>query len=90
MLQSDFFAIEYPNYINYGALGTIIGHEMTHGFDIDGMNYDSYGRWNDSHWTSLSKKNFHNRSKCIIEQYDNFTVPEVGLNVIIYYYKILS
>ncbi|KAF7989464.1 hypothetical protein HCN44_008138 [Aphidius gifuensis] len=81
MLQSDFFDIEQPNYMNYGALGTTIGHEMTHGLDIKGINYDANGRWNDSQWTSFSKNNFHNKSKCIIEQYNNFTVPEVGLNV---------
>ncbi|XP_044014085.1 neprilysin-2-like [Aphidius gifuensis] len=81
VLQSDFFDIEQPNYMNYGALGTTIGHEMTHGLDIKGINYDANGRWNDSQWTSFSKNNFHNKSKCIIEQYNNFTVPEVGLNV---------
>ncbi|KAF7989466.1 hypothetical protein HCN44_008140 [Aphidius gifuensis] len=81
VLQSDFFDVEQPNYMNYGALGTMIGHEMTHGFDINGMNYDLYGQWDDSLWTSLSKNNFYNMSKCIIEQYNNFTVPEVGLNV---------
>ncbi|XP_044014084.1 neprilysin-2-like [Aphidius gifuensis] len=83
MLQSDFFDIEQPNYMNYGALGTSIGHEMTHGLDINEINYDANNRWNrvNSHWTSFSKNNFHNKSKCIIEQYNNFTVPEVGLNV---------
>ncbi|KAF7989458.1 hypothetical protein HCN44_008132 [Aphidius gifuensis] len=83
VLQSDFFDIEQPNYMNYGALGTSIGHEMTHGLDINEINYDANNRWNrvNSHWTSFSKNNFHNKSKCIIEQYNNFTVPEVGLNV---------
>ncbi|XP_044013834.1 endothelin-converting enzyme homolog [Aphidius gifuensis] len=81
MLQDDFFDSEKPNFMNYGALGSMIGHEITHGFDFNGMNFDGEGHWSNSQWTELSKNNFYNKSKCIIEQYNNFAVPEVGLNV---------
>ncbi|KAF7988508.1 hypothetical protein HCN44_001081 [Aphidius gifuensis] len=80
ILTNELFDFEQPNYINYAVWGSIIGHEITHGFDISGKNFDATGRLND-YWTALSTKNFHNKSKCIIEQYENYTVPEIGLKL---------
>ncbi|KAF7990435.1 hypothetical protein HCN44_000240 [Aphidius gifuensis] len=80
VLKSDFFDFEQPNYINYAVWGSIMGHEINHGFDITGKSFDASGRLNDF-WTAHSTKNFHNKSKCIIEQYENYTVSEFGLKL---------
>ncbi|XP_044010149.1 neprilysin-2-like [Aphidius gifuensis] len=80
VFESELFDLEQPNYINYGALGSLAGHEITHGFDFSGKQYDAEGHLNDT-WTATSTENFNNKSECIIEQYSNYTVKELGLNL---------
>ena len=66
--------------MNYGAIGTVIGHEITHAFDDQGSQFDKHGNaveW----WTEKSKKLFLERVRCIIQQYENFRSKEVKLNV---------
>ncbi|XP_058805565.1 neprilysin-2-like isoform X2 [Phymastichus coffea] len=75
-----FFQSDRPQYINYGTIGTMIGHEIIHGFDNQGRKYDKYGN-RKNWWESNTEKNFIKKAKCIVEQYNNYTVPEVGLNV---------
>ena len=64
---------EWPDYYNYGALGsTIIGHELTHGFDDSGQQYDQNGNlrvW----WSNSSIQNFQERKKCFQAQYSKYT-----------------
>lgn len=76
----SFFQADRPQYINYGTIGTMIGHEITHGFDNQGRKYDKDGN-RKNWWESNTEKKFVEKAKCIIEQYNNYTVPEVGLNV---------
>ena len=66
--------------MNYGAIGHIIGHEITHGFDDEGRQFDKDGNlvnW----WQQKTKEAFDAKAQCIIDQYGNITVPEVNLNV---------
>ncbi|GJQ69916.1 Nep2 [Trypoxylus dichotomus] len=80
ILQGIFFHENRPNYINYGGIGYTAGHEITHGFDNEGRHYDANGNmvnW----WDEETTKSFNAKTKCIIDQYNNYTVPEVGLQV---------
>jgi len=66
--------------MNYGAIGFVIGHEITHGFDDQGRQFDKEGNLVDW-WNPSTKDQYLKRSTCIIEQYGNYSVPEVGLKV---------
>jgi len=74
ILQPPFFGSANPEYLNYGGIGVIVGHELTHGFDNNGRQYDARGKltqW----WSNDTVKNFESRAQCFIDQYSNFTVP---------------
>ena len=69
-----------PNYLNYGGIGSIIGHEITHGFDDQGAQYDSTGsvvNW----WKPETAENFRKKAQCIIWQYGNYTVKQVNMTI---------
>ncbi|GMR37645.1 hypothetical protein PMAYCL1PPCAC_07840 [Pristionchus mayeri] len=80
ILQPPFFSGSFPKAINYGAIGAVIGHEITHGFDDQGSQYDKTGNlvnW----WNDRSAKGFETRKQCIIDQYNGYTVPETEMKV---------
>ena len=67
--------------MNYGAIGFVIGHEITHGFDDQGRQFDNKGNLVDW-WAKSTEEKFINRAQCIIHQYGNYTAEEVDLKVI--------
>ncbi|XP_053165576.1 neprilysin [Hemicordylus capensis] len=72
ILQPPFFGASQPKSLNYGGIGMVIGHEITHGFDDNGRNYNENGdlvEW----WSQESAKNFKDQTQCIVYQYGNFT-----------------
>jgi len=69
--------------MNYGGIGFVIGHEITHGFDDQGRQFNKEGNLVDW-WESETKKRYLKRAECIIHQYGNYSVKEVGLNVRLY------
>jgi putative endopeptidase len=78
ILQPPFFDPKADDAINYGAIGMVIGHEMTHGFDDQGARFDAKGNlanW----WTSEDYKNFQARGDCIVKEFSGFQVED-GLN----------
>jgi putative endopeptidase len=78
ILQPPFFDAEADDAFNYGGMGSVIGHEMTHGFDDQGSQFDSTGNlanW----WSEADLKSFKERAQCIIDQFSSFEV-EKGLN----------
>lgn len=80
ILQPPFYHRYFPKSLNYGGIGVVIGHELTHGFDDKGRLFDREGnlqRW----WSDTSINGFHKRAKCLITQYGNYTVSEVGIPV---------
>lgn len=81
ILQGKFFSADRPRYMNYGAIGYVIGHEITHGFDDQGRQFDLIGNLVDW-WHEDTKEKFLKKSKCIIDQYGNYTDQQTGLNVI--------
>jgi len=73
ILQPPFFFINGDDAVNYGAIGVVIGHEMTHGFDDQGRLYDKVGNLTDW-WTAKDSKLFGERTKMLANQFSNFTV----------------
>uniref|UniRef100_A0A665TTQ8 Neprilysin n=1 Tax=Echeneis naucrates TaxID=173247 RepID=A0A665TTQ8_ECHNA len=72
ILQPPFFSKGQAKSLNYGGIGMVIGHEITHGFDDNGRNYDKDGDLKDW-WTPDSTERFLELSKCIVDQYGNFS-----------------
>ncbi|CAF3828395.1 unnamed protein product [Rotaria sp. Silwood1] len=77
ILQMPFFNKDAPKYLNYGAIGVVIGHEITHGFDDIGRQYDKDGN-RISWWTDDTIKKFNERKQCIIDQYSNYVVTQIN------------
>jgi predicted metalloendopeptidase len=73
ILQPPLFHKDLPLSINYGAIGTVIGHEITHGFDNQGREFDADGNMK-SWWTKFASDNFENKTKCFINQYSSFAI----------------
>ncbi|XP_049822741.1 neprilysin-2 isoform X3 [Aethina tumida] len=80
ILQGVFFSADRPRYMNYGAIGFVIGHEITHGFDDQGRQFDKEGNLVDW-WAPQTREAFVSKAQCIIDQYGNYTVPELKLNL---------
>ncbi|KAF5280980.1 hypothetical protein FQR65_LT14904 [Abscondita terminalis] len=80
ILQGTFFSNDRPRYMNYGAIGFVIGHEITHGFDDQGRQFDKEGNLVDW-WAPSTKEAFIKKAECIINQYGNYSIPELGLNL---------
>ncbi|XP_040073432.1 neprilysin-4-like [Ixodes scapularis] len=80
ILQPPLFQDGVPSSINMGAIGAIIGHEITHGFDNIGRQYDAGGHLR-NWWTESAKRIFLEKAQCFIEQYGNVTVKEVNLTI---------
>lgn len=79
ILQPPFFYPDGDDAVNYGAIGVVIGHEMTHGFDDQGSRYDVNGNLS-NWWTDQDRENFKNLTNRIVEQYSAYTVLD-GLPV---------
>ena len=71
ILQPPFFSPDAELAENYGGIGAVIGHEVGHGFDDQGAQYDGHGNLNDW-WTPADKAGFEVKTKALIEQYDAF------------------
>lgn len=80
ILQPPFYDFKIDPAVNFGAIGVVIGHEMTHGFDDQGSQYDPTGnvrQW----WTAEDKKKFDERTGCEVKEYGGFEVaPGQNLN----------
>ncbi len=73
ILQPPFFDKRLDDAINYGAIGAVIGHELTHGFDDEGRQFDANGNLRDW-WTPADAKAFEQRAECFVNEYGNFVV----------------
>ncbi|KAG4071253.1 hypothetical protein HA402_003957 [Bradysia odoriphaga] len=80
ILQGQFFSADRPKYMNYAAIGFVIGHEITHGFDDRGRQFDADGNlveW----WNEETITKFEQKAKCMIEQYGNYTDEQTMLSL---------
>jgi len=73
ILQPPLFDPKADDALNYGGMGAVIGHELTHGFDDQGRQYDAQGNLRDW-WTPEDVKNFQARAECVEKQFDAFVV----------------
>ena len=80
ILQPPFFDPTADDAVNYGGIGMVIGHEISHGFDDQGSKYDGHGVYQDW-WTKEDRANFDARTAALVKQYDAFE-PLPGLHVI--------
>jgi putative endopeptidase len=80
ILQPPFFDPKIDDAVNLGAIGAVIGHELTHGFDDQGRQYDAEGNLKDW-WTPADAREFEERAECIAQQYGGYTaVADIKLN----------
>lgn len=80
ILQPPFFDRKATAAVNFGAMGMVVGHELTHGFDDEGRKYDAAGNLADW-WTAASGKGFEERVACVKTQFDGYVaVDDVKLN----------
>lgn len=80
ILQPPFFDPAADDAVNYGAIGGVIGHEMSHGFDDQGSQFDKYGNQR-NWWTAQDKKNFDARTKVLADWFSSFDVlPGMKVN----------
>ncbi len=77
ILQPPFFEAGMDDSVNYGAIGMVIGHEITHGFDDQGRKFDARGNLRDW-WTAEDAKKYDERGKCISDEYTG-EVPDLGV-----------
>jgi predicted metalloendopeptidase len=73
IIQPTLFSLDYPMAINYGGFGATAGHELSHGFDDQGRQYDGTGKLT-TWWTNSSVENFKVRAQCYIDQYSGYSV----------------
>lgn len=77
ILLLPFFDVKLPNYLSYGSIGSIIGHEIGHAFDNKGKLYDAEGKMN-IWWDSETEKVYDEKSKCFVNQYESFNYEIEG------------
>ncbi|MEK7602258.1 MAG: M13 family metallopeptidase [Patescibacteria group bacterium] len=75
ILQAPFFSHTADDAVNYGAIGAVIGHEITHGFDDQGSKFDEKGNLK-SWWTSGDRKRFERKAERVRKQFDQYTVAD--------------
>ncbi len=73
ILQPPFFDQASDDAINYGGIGAVIGHEITHGFDDEGSKYDAQGNLK-TWWTDADRKTFDERGACVVDQFSKYKV----------------
>jgi putative endopeptidase len=79
ILQEPFFSLKYSDAKNFGGIGTVIAHEINHGFDDDCSNYDAYGRLN-KWWTKNDFKEYNKRTNKIVKQYSDYKIGSKYVN----------
>jgi putative endopeptidase len=80
ILQPPFFDKSMDDAVNFGAIGSVIGHEMTHGFDDQGRKFDPQGNLRDW-WTADDGREFEKRASCVANEYSSFTaIDDLKLN----------
>ena len=78
ILQPPAFDLAATDAVNYGAIGVVIGHEISHGFDDQGAKFDAQGRL-ENWWTAADLAEFRRRGQCVVEQFDGYFI-EPGLH----------
>ncbi|KAI5709965.1 hypothetical protein M8J76_016122 [Diaphorina citri] len=80
ILQPLFYSQSFPKSLNFGGIGVVIGHEITHGFDDKGRQFDKDGNmieW----WNNATIRAFRERAQCMIDQYSRYKLDEVDMHI---------
>ena len=80
ILQPLFYSRHFPKSLNYGGIGVVIGHEITHGFDDKGRQFDKQGnlkQW----WNNVTIEKFRGQAQCIVDQYSKYKLPGIDLTI---------
>jgi len=75
ILQTPFFSSKDPYYLNYGGIGAVVGHELTHAFDNNGRQYDSKGKLS-NWWSNSTLEEFNKLTQCFIDQYESYYIED--------------
>jgi predicted metalloendopeptidase len=73
ILQPPFYSKDFPDSFNYGGIGAVIGHELSHGFDDSGANFDENGNFN-PWWSESSRESFEVKTNCMKRQYSSYSL----------------
>lgn len=79
ILQAPFYDIKQQQALNYGGMGVVMGHELTHAFDDQGREYDKYGnlhQW----WNNDTIARFKEQAECFVQQYNNYSINGIPVN----------
>ena len=79
VMQPAFFDATQPDALNYGHIGLFMGHEITHGFDDEGRQFDGHGNLEDW-WTKEDEEKFTQKAQCIVDEYGEFSVGDTKIN----------
>uniref|UniRef100_A0AAY4EKJ2 Endothelin-converting enzyme 1 n=1 Tax=Denticeps clupeoides TaxID=299321 RepID=A0AAY4EKJ2_9TELE len=79
ILQAPFYSHSWPKALNFGGIGVVMGHELTHAFDDQGREYDKEGNLR-SWWKNSSVEAFKKQTQCMVEQYSNYSINDEPLN----------
>ncbi|XP_037318692.1 endothelin-converting enzyme 2b isoform X2 [Pungitius pungitius] len=79
ILQAPFYSHDHPKALNFGGIGVVMGHELTHAFDDQGREYDKEGNLR-AWWQNSSVEAFRQRTECMTEQYNRYTVNGEHVN----------
>lgn len=79
ILQASFFNPAWPKALNFGGIGVVMGHELTHAFDDQGREFDKDGNLR-SWWKNSSVEAFKQQTQCMVEQYSNYKINNESLN----------
>jgi endothelin-converting enzyme/putative endopeptidase len=80
ILQPPAFSVNFVDAVNYGAIGVVMGHEISHGFDDEGSQFDAQGRLN-NWWTPEDRKRFEAKTQCVVDQFDSYYIePNIHHN----------
>ncbi|XP_057322411.1 endothelin-converting enzyme homolog [Microplitis mediator] len=79
ILQSPFYAMDNPASLNYGGIGVVMGHELTHAFDDQGREYDLNGNLN-KWWNNATIQRFKTQTECFVQQYGNYEIENHHIN----------
>ena len=71
LLQTPFFSLKYPRSLNFGAMGVVMGHELSHAFDDQGRGYDEKGNMR-NWWNNITLQEFKQRTNCMERQYSSY------------------
>ncbi|CAM1313927.1 MME (predicted), partial [Pycnogonum litorale] len=80
ILDTPYYKAGRPSYMNYGGIGMVAGHELTHGFDDSGRQYNAFGElvnW----WSQETLEKFENKTECLIHEYSDFIEPATKLHL---------